>query len=76
MMGIAKVTTNHQVTIPKDIRTLYDIKIGDTVFFVIEGERIHFLKKEPADAIEEAAGCWKSRKGGLVYERAIRKEWP
>lgn len=74
-MGIAKVTTNYQVTIPKDIRKAHGIDIGDTVFFVLEGEKIHFLKKEPAEAIDDAAGCFKSRRGGLAYEREIRKEW-
>ena len=33
-MGIAKVTTNYQVTIPKDIRRIHGIKIGDTDIFI------------------------------------------
>ncbi|MEM3127267.1 MAG: AbrB/MazE/SpoVT family DNA-binding domain-containing protein, partial [Candidatus Woesearchaeota archaeon] len=43
-MGVAKVTRNYQVTIPKDVRMIQDIEVGDTVLFSVEGEKTHFLK--------------------------------
>ncbi len=32
-------------------------------------------KEKLSDVIEEAFGCWKTKEGGLAYERKIRKEW-
>ena len=77
-MGIAKVTTNYQVTIPRDVRAIQNIKVGDTVLFAIEeGGKVDFLKKEREDAIKEAAGIWKGKmkESGVEYVRKIRKGW-
>lgn len=76
-MGIAKVTRNYQVTIPKDVRRIHDIDIGDEVLFVIEGPKVDFIKLKRADAIKEAAGIWKDKiKGSSVdYVKGMRKGW-
>jgi len=76
-MGIAKVTRNYQVTIPKDIRRVQDIKIGDTVLFAIEGNKIDFLKMDTDKLIDEVAGIWKDKiRGSSVdYVKDIRKGW-
>lgn len=73
-MGIAKVTRNYQVTIPKDVREMKGIRIGDTLIFAIEGERIEVLKKRKEELIKEVAGIWKGKESGLEYVRKIRKE--
>lgn len=74
-MGIAKVTTNYQVTIPKDIRKLKDIKIGDTVLFTLEGDKVDFVKMDQKMLVRETAGIWKSSGSGTEYVNEIRKSW-
>lgn len=76
-MGIAKVTRNYQVTIPKDVRRIQDIEVGDTVLFAVEGDKIDFLKLERENLIKEIAGSWKDKiKGSSVdYVKDMRKGW-
>ena len=76
-MGIAKVTTNFQVTIPKDIRKVKDIKIGDTVFFALEGCKVDFFKMKREELIKECAGSWKDtiKVDSVTYVKEMRKEW-
>jgi len=76
-MGIAKVTTNYQVTIPKDIRKIQDIKVGDTVLFALEGDKIDFFKMNRKELIKSIAGMWKDKiKGSSIdYVKEIRKGW-
>lgn len=76
-MGIAKVTTNYQVTLPRDIRKLEGINVGDTVFFVTEGGRIHFFKMDTKQVLKEAAGAWngKINEDSVEYVKRLRREW-
>ncbi len=76
-MGIAKVTTNFQVTIPKDVRTIKEIKVGDTVFFTIEGDKVDFFKMKREALIKECAGSWKEKLkiDSVNYVKKMRKEW-
>ena len=76
-MGIAKVTRNYQVTIPRDVRTLHGIKVGDTVLFALEGNKVDFLKIERDTMIDSIAGIWKDKmKGSSVdYVREMRTGW-
>ena len=77
IMGIAKVTTNFQVTIPQDIRRTKQIKVGDTVFFTLEGEKVDFFKMDRKTIIEECSGIWKEKISGSSsdYVRELRSEW-
>ena len=77
IMGIAKVTTNFQVTIPQDIRRSKQIKVGDTVFFSVEGDRVDFFKMDRETIIEESSGIWKDKISGSSsdYVRELRSEW-
>ena len=76
-MGIAKVTRNFQVTIPRDIRRMQGIDIGDTVFFVVEDDKVDFFKMSKEEIINDAAGIWKSKIQGdsLQYVKKVREEW-
>ena len=76
-MGIAKVTRNYQVTIPKDIRHIQQIKVGDMVLFAIEGVKVDFLKMEGESMLRQIAGTWKDKiKGSSVGSvRVMRKGW-
>jgi AbrB family looped-hinge helix DNA binding protein len=73
-MGISVVTRNYQVTIPRDVREVKGIGIGDKVIFSIEGERVEMMKKEPTEALREAFGLWKGKESGAAYVKRIRAE--
>lgn len=74
-MGISKVTRNCQVTIPKDVRRQLNVREGDEMHFVIEGERI-ILQRPVKDPIMAAAGAWRGMKEtGLEYQKRIRSQW-
>lgn len=74
-MGISSVTRNYQVTIPKDIRELQRIKVGDKIVFSIEGNRIEVFKLRKG-ITEKAFGSWNSDKASSTnYVRKLRKEW-
>ena len=74
-MGIAKVTRNYQVTIPKDVRIMQNIEIGDTIVFSLEGNRVELMKLKE-DILEKAFGSWTDTKeSGVEYTKKMRKEW-
>jgi len=75
-MGIASVTRNYQVTIPKDVREMKGIKVGDKIVFSIEGDRIEVFKMEKEIA-EKAFGSWEGKMKGssVAYVRKLRREW-
>jgi len=45
-MSESKVTSKFQVTIPKEIRNMYDLKEGDHLLFLPHGDRIILEKKQ------------------------------
>lgn len=74
-MGISKITRNYQVTLPKDIRELKSLKVGDKVLFVVEGEKIDLVKVDKS-IIKNAAGLWSDLKeSGQEYEKQKRVGW-
>ena len=75
-MTLSKVTRNFQVTLPKDVREMENLHIGDEVIFIVEGDhRIHLVKHDK-DIIKRTAGLWKGMKEtGVEYVRRLRKEW-
>lgn len=74
-MGVAKVTRNYQVTIPRDVRVMHNIEIGDTLVFSMEGDKVEILKLK-VDILEKTFGSWSStEKTGIAYTKEIRKEW-
>ncbi len=76
-MGIAKVTRNYQVTIPKDVRRIKNIAIGDTVLFTFEDGKIDFMKLDREILLKELAGSWKDgvKESSVDSVRKIRSEW-
>jgi len=74
-MGISKITRNFQVTLPKDVREIKNLHVGDKVLFAMEGERVDIVKVGK-DVIAEAAGLWAGLKEtGVEYERRLRQGW-
>lgn len=74
-MGIARVTRNFQLTIPKDIREVQGIKIGDRVIFTVEGNKVE-ISKFKNDVLEDAFGAWQGKvEPGANYVKKIRSEW-
>ena len=74
-MGIAKITRNYQVTLPKDVRTLKKLEEGDTIIFALEGNRVDIVKLD-RDIITSTAGLWRGTKEtGLEYTKRIRRDW-
>lgn len=73
-MGIAKVTRNYQITIPKDARKVFNIKVGDTLLVTPE-ERSVVIKKVDENVINAAAGTWKTVKDSVEYVRGMRAEY-
>ena len=68
---------NYQVTIPKDVRRVQGIEVGDTVLFALEEGKVDFLKMNREQVFAEAAGSWKGKvkESGLEYVRDIRAGW-
>jgi len=74
-MGIAKITRNYQITLPKDIRRIISVKEGDEIMFIVDGDKVNFMKAKD-DIIKRTAGIWKDMKEtGTEYQRRIRKGW-
>ncbi len=74
-MGISKITRNYKVTLPKDVRELKELSVGDKVLFVVEDDRIDLVKMDKK-VISDAAGLWSDlTETGAEYERKLRKGW-
>lgn len=74
-MGISKITRNFQLTLPKDVRSMANIKEGDSVIFMFEGDKV-ILQKTEYNPIMAAAGLWKGMKEtGEQFQRRMRGQW-
>ncbi|OGU24965.1 MAG: hypothetical protein A2X85_14665 [Geobacteraceae bacterium GWF2_54_21] len=69
---LSTVTSKGQITIPKDIRTLLNIRTNDKVDFVIEGNRAVLV---PVRSLRELRGAVQSAgKSDFIEERATAKK--
>ncbi|MBI2110568.1 AbrB/MazE/SpoVT family DNA-binding domain-containing protein [Candidatus Woesearchaeota archaeon] len=73
-MSITKVTRNHQITVPRDIREQTHIEEGDTLIVTLDKDEIR-LKKMEADIFLRVFGSWKSVKDSVSYVKTLRKDW-
>ena len=73
-MGTVVVTRNYQITLPKDIREITGIEIGEKMVteVVEKGILIKKLNKSPVD---RAFGIWKTKDSGIKFVDKIRKDW-
>lgn len=73
-MGITKVTRNYQITLPTDVRNMLDVKVGDKIIIVPEGNGAT-IKKIRKDSLDRAFGAWGvSKESGVTYVKKIRGE--
>lgn len=67
-MAETRITSKYQVTIPKKIRKMYQIKEGDELIFMPHGEKILVEKKEQAMLVRELPLKIKTPKVKDVHE--------
>ncbi len=74
-MAVSKVTRNYQVTVPREVREVANIKEGDTLLFVKEDGDI-VLRKIDKDILRNSFGIWKraQEKSSWSVNRLIRSE--
>jgi len=81
-MELARITSKGQITIPKEIRNKLNLKEGDKVIFIEEGERIIFTTSSMVALREIQEGMnGEAEKQGIESEedvnelvKGIRKE--
>jgi len=74
-IGITSVSTKGQVTIPKEIRDIMELREGDRVIFILDDGRI-YLRKASAQKLSqmlEVQRPW--RESSLAFQKRIRGEW-
>ncbi len=72
-MGTTKVTRNYQITLPKDIREIQHIRIGDKFIVTAENGEI-IMKRLKGKIVERCFGSWKTTGSGVEFVRKIRDE--
>ena len=74
-MAVSRVTRNYQITVPREIRELANISVGDTVLFIREGEEI-VLRRIDKEQMGKAFGLWKraQEKTPWLVNRLLRPE--
>ena len=72
-MGMAKVTRNYQITMPKDARTAFNIRIGDSLLFIPREDSV-IIKKPSRNPVDASFGIWKEVKDSVKFVRDLRQE--
>ena len=74
-ISVGSITSKGQITIPKEIRVLLDLKEGDKIIFTMEdGEAT--IRKAPAERLSKILRRhrpWKE--DSLKFQKRMRKEW-
>lgn len=74
-MGISKITRNYQITLPKDVRKIINVKEGDEVMFIVDSDKV-LLTRPKEDPVMAAAGIWKGiKETGVEYQKRVRAGW-
>lgn len=74
-MAVSRVTRNYQVTVPREIRELAGIKVGDTMLFTKEGDDV-VLKRIDKDLLSRGFGAWKKAQEKMPWlvNKLLRNE--
>ncbi|MFQ6072933.1 MAG: AbrB/MazE/SpoVT family DNA-binding domain-containing protein [Methanosarcinales archaeon] len=57
-MTITKVNKDFQITLPRDVRELLHLKIGDKLDIIPYEDRVILKKLDKKRLLKECAGCW------------------
>jgi AbrB family looped-hinge helix DNA binding protein len=75
-MGKARISNKFTVTIPKDVRESFNLKIADTLLFTVEENKIVFTKYDKVKLLNEVFGLWKNSSVSAIDEvDKLREEW-
>ncbi len=74
-IGISPLSEKGQVTIPKEIRDILELRAGDRVVFIDKDDHVIIRKAgtEKLSRTLEAQKPWKV--SALEFQKKIRKEW-
>ena len=73
MIAVAKLASNGQTTIPREVRDKLALRPGDVIAFEIEGDVVGLRKVEPLDlgylrAVQTALGEWETPEDAGAYD--------
>jgi len=71
-VGKVKVTRKYQVTIPKEVRKMIGVKIGDELF--VSGSERRIILEKTVD-LDELAGSWTHIENTDVFMEEVRRMW-
>src|SRR5579884_4011648 len=60
MIGTARITSKGQITIPARVRAALDLKCGDELLFIVDGDEAHVLPIRHRFTVDELFGSLKS----------------
>lgn len=72
-MATTTVTRNYQITLPKEIREVENIQVGDKLFVSLSDEVIE-LRKFSRERLKASFGAWKTKEDSVKTIRHIRDE--
>lgn len=72
-MATTTITRNYQITIPKEIREVKDLRVGDTLSVSFHDEVIE-LRKFSRERLRFFFGTWKTKEDSVKTIRHIRDE--
>lgn len=74
-VSVASITTKGQITIPKEIRDALNLKEGNRVIFIIEGDKV-VIRKVSSEKLSEILLRHKPwYETGLDFQKKVREEW-
>jgi len=75
IVDVSPVSEKGQVTIPKEIRKILDVKPGDRVAFINDGTDIIVKKAKTRRLSEMLVGQKHLKSSSLGFQRKARQEW-
>ena len=75
VVDVSPISEKGQVTIPKQVRDLLELKAGDRIAFVAEGSNI-VVKKARTKKLSDILSKQESlEEDSLSFQRKVRSEW-
>lgn len=78
-MKPAKLSSKHQIVVPRDVREKMNLRAGENVYIYVVDENRAVIVKQPEDHVSALEGLgqevWSSLGGGDQYIREERSSW-